>query len=234
MATVKDLILRPALRLARITLRSGRTPAARQLTEALGSLNGMLGRWSADRLTAYQIVEKTVALQAAKAAYTVGPGGDFDFARPQRIERANILTAADSRLQLEVLTVDEWADYQSLSAAGQPSACYLDGAAPLSTLRFRDVPDGVYTVELYLWLPFDRFASYDVDVELPPEYEEAIVYQLALRLAMLDGKPINPDVRETARTALAELEALHAPVTTMSCDPAIVTAGQVYTRRGRF
>src|SRR4051812_30702065 len=137
MATVKDLILRPALRLARITLRSGRTPAARQLAEALGALNGMLGRWSADRLTAYQIaLRDDFVLQAGKKAYTIGPGGDFDVARPQRIERANLVVSADLRQQLEVIDYDNWADYASQDSPGEPGALYLDRAAPLSTVRF--------------------------------------------------------------------------------------------------
>jgi hypothetical protein len=232
--TGQDLI-KQSLRLARITLRAGRVPATRQLTEGLGSLNSMLGRWSIDRLNVYQIVFlNSFALVAGTKAYTIGSGGTFDTPRPTRIERANILVGTDDRVALDPVDVDVWSGYSMQDDRGQPESLYLDraNAAGLSTIYFHKTPDQAYPLELYVWQPFARLAAVTTTVVFPPEFEEAIVYQLALRLAALDGKECTPFVRETAERALGEIQAFNAPAAVMSCDPAIVQGGRLNPQGG--
>lgn len=219
---VNDL-LKQSLRLARITLRQGRVASTNQLAEALTSANGMLGRWSANRLTAFQVVMETFSLVAGTKGYTIGPSGTWNTAtRPQRIERANLLVSTDNRQPIEVIDVDHWADICAQSPTGQPDVLYNDRAAPASTLLFNYTPDQAYSVELYQWKAFARFAAGTDTVTFPPEYEEAIVYNLALRLASLAGTQVSQDTRDTAHSALADLESLNAPSPVMRCDDAVL------------
>jgi hypothetical protein len=173
-------------------------------------------------------------LSAGVKSYTVGAGGAINTLRPQRIERANLLISSDDREPLEVLDYEQWADVDHQDEQGVPSAVYLDRGATAgrSTLFVHKAPDKTYTIELYVWQPFARFASKDDNVELPPEYEEAIVYNLAVRLAAIAGttRLMDPEVREIARTSLADIQSLNAPCPTMACDAAIVQAGRLFVR----
>jgi hypothetical protein len=220
-------LFKQSMRLARITLKAGRVPSTDQLAEALTAANSMLGRWSANRLTAFQIVEETFTLVAGTKSYTIGPTGTFDTTRPQRIERANLITSTDARQHIEVVDVDRWAKVYTQNTQGQPDILYNDRGSPLSTLYFNYSPDANYQVELYQWKAFARFAAGGTDtITFPPEYEEAIVYNLARRLAAIAGKQLDPEVRDiAASSSLAEIEALNAPAPLMETD---------YGRGGRF
>jgi hypothetical protein len=188
----------------------------------------MLGRWSADRLTVYRLELVEHTLDVGVNEYAIGPSAAIDTPRPQQIGAADILVAADQRTPLEVIhDAAEWAKVPSHDTPGCPQAVYFDRGG---TLYFDRKPDQAYALELYVWQPFSRFATVDDPVAFPPEYEEAIVYQLAVRLAAIAGKEVHPDVRETARTALMDMQSLNAPTPTMSCDPSIVQAGQAYVR----
>jgi hypothetical protein len=218
-------LFKQSLRLARVTLRAGRIPSTDQYAEALTAANSMLGRWSADRLKAFSIVLEPFTLIAGTKSYTIGPAGTFNTSRPQRIERANLLTSSDTRQALEVVNVDDWADVVSQDTQGPPSILYNDRASPLSTLRFNYTPAQNYPIELYSWKPFDRFVDGAAVITFPPEYEEAIVYNLAMRLAALDGKlgQVDQEVREIARTSLRDIESLNAPAPVMACDEAVLS-----------
>lgn len=220
---VANDLFKQSLRLARVTLKAGRVPSTDQYAEALTAANSMLGRWSANRLTAFQVVFETVTLTAGDKSYTMGPSGDFNTPRPQRIERANLLVSSDNRQPIEVVDVDGWSNVVSQDTQGQPDILYNDRGSPQSTLRFNYTPDQNYQVELYSWKAFTRFSAGTDTITFPPEYEEAIVYNLAVRLAALNGTTqlMDPEVREIARTSLMDIESLNAPSPVMSCDEAV-------------
>src|SRR3954447_13851557 len=169
MQIVPNDLFKQALRLARITLKAGRGPGTDQKAEALTAANSMLGRWSANRLTAFQIVEETFTLVAGTKSYTIGPSGAFDTTRPQRIERANLITSTDARQHIEVVDVDRWAKVYTQNTQGQPDILYNDRGSPLSTLYFNNSPDANYQVELYQWKAFARFAAGTDTITFPPE-----------------------------------------------------------------
>src|SRR5205085_2790999 len=101
----------------------------------------------------------------------------------------------------------------TLKAGRVPSTDQLAEAltAAHSMLYFNYTPDAKYQVELYQWKAFARFAAGTDTITFPPEYEEAIVYNLARRLAAIAGKQFDPDVRDIAAQSLADIETLNAP-----------------------
>lgn len=197
-------------------LSPGRVANASELATALEVCNGMLDVWRNDEFLVYTRRRDIKTLTAAKASYTVGPSGEIDIPRPLRVDYANLLSDGDER-ELDVLTLEEWRLRRT--STGTPDAVFLDGAYPLPMLYVDPAPDlANYTLELYTWSPLPAIANLDATIDLPPGYNDLIAYQLALRLAPEWAHTPRPDVIETARATLAEVQATNAPVYTMTCD----------------
>jgi len=87
----KDLIYH-ALRLAGVTQVPDRTPSAPQYSDGLRGFQRMLQSWN--RRVRDQIASlrsDLYPLSAQVESYTLGPGGDWDAPRPQKISMANFL-----------------------------------------------------------------------------------------------------------------------------------------------
>ena len=86
--TVLDLITL-ALKKARV-LGKGDILDDDDAQDALDTVNMMLDSWSLDRLFVY-VDELQTFQTTGNATYTIGPGGDFDTARPNKLVSAYAL-----------------------------------------------------------------------------------------------------------------------------------------------
>lgn len=225
---ISDLLYH-ALRLARVTLGPDRTPSTAQYNDALRAANRMLARWNADSLTVPCGQIESFQLVADQKVHTMGPGGDFDTGRPQRIERANLILPDGSRKPLEVVEADSWADIRLPDQTSEPRKLFNDRAPGLVNLYIWPQDTGADQIELFSWKLIERFVSKDDLVTLAEGYEEALVYNLAVRLATMFHTGVDEDVREIARTSLSDIQSLNAPAPIMQCDPSIVVAGQIWS-----
>jgi hypothetical protein len=82
---------------------------------------------------------------------------------------------------------------------------------PYGELRFFPVPTQDLTLVLTQWAQFERFESLGSDIDLPPGYELAIVYNLALELAPIYGKAQNRGsfIFDRAESLLADLQRIN-------------------------
>ncbi len=212
-------ILYPALRKAGITLGPQRTPSLAQYQDALEELNRLSGSLNCDRLFIYSRVTYVAPLTGAKT-YTIGPSvdpsvvPDIDAPRPQAIEAANIISSSDPPLRypLTIVTDLQWAEIRTQDMPNAiPQVLYNDRAYPASTLYLWGQPMAGYLLELFCWQQVPQFVSPDDVVMLPPGYEDALVLNLALRLAPHFQRVTDPNLREDARMALLRLMSLNAP-----------------------
>jgi hypothetical protein len=210
-----------ALRKAAVTLGPGRTPSPAQQQDAIDELRRLTGSLNCDRLNIYSNQRWEFPLTGGRKTYTIGqdPSGqaiaDLDAPRPQFIERANIIYSSggpDVRSPLALMTVLQWSDIKVQDVpATIPEALYNDRAYPLSTLYLYCQPMDGCRLELFYWLLVPTFTS-DADmVLLPPGYEDALVLNLACRLAPHFQRNVDPDVRQQARESLMRLESINAP-----------------------
>jgi len=213
-------ILYPALRKAGITLGPQRTPSAAQYQDAIEELNRLLGSLNCDRLFIYTQTNGIFPLTGA-SRYTIGASADpnivpdFDAPRPQFIEAASIVTSIAEpllRYPLEIISDLQWAKIGLLSISGTiPEFLYNDRAYPLSNLYLWGQPMAGHWLELFYWQLVPQFLTPDDQVLLPPGYEDALVLNLAVRMAPHFQRQVPPDVREDARIALMRLESINAP-----------------------
>jgi hypothetical protein len=67
-------------------------------------------------------------------------------------------------------------------------------------------PSGGATLYLDSLKPLDNPSSLSSDIQLPPEYQEAIVYNLAIRMAPEFGKSVSAEVSVLASAGMTALQ----------------------------
>ena len=218
MTTASNLIY-AALRKAGVTLGPQRTPSPAQYQDGLAELNRLVGSLNCDRLNIFTNQRQEFPLVAGKKTYTIGQdptGGtiaDFNAPRPEAIEAANIeYSSPVPRRSLALLTELQWSKI-TMQDIGQtiPEALYNDRAYPLSTLYLYGQPQAGNVLELYYWLLIPAFQLITDTVLLPPGYEDALVLNLAVRLAPQFQRDVPPAVARDAQLALMRIESINVP-----------------------
>ena len=210
-------ILYPALRKAGVTLGPGRTPSPAQFQDAIDELNRLAGSLNCDRLFIYSIDRAQYPLDPPKITYTIGQPADpftqvdFITPRPQLIEHANLISGQIS-YPLTIATAAQWADirYQTLPDS-IPAVLYNDRASPVSTLYLWGQPSSGQLLEIYAWRQVPSFVGLTDAALVPMQYIDALVLNLAVRLAPHFQRQVDADVRQQARESLMRLESINAP-----------------------
>lgn len=233
MATALDMIKR-SMRLARI-LRKGEEPDADEAEDGRNALNTMLDSWRLERLMVYQIVQGSYSWLAGVSSKTIGSGGDISASRPVRIESAFLTDTNSNWHEIEVLTMRE--QYDSIiiktTTSTWPAYLYMDPAYPLATIYVYPVPSAAITLKLNTWQTLQSFSALTTDLALPPGYQRAIEFNLALEFGAEFKKDVPPFVASTAVLAKAAVKNLNLPSMVAQVDLGVAALGQL-GRAGRW
>jgi len=185
--TVLDLV-KASLRKIRV-LGAGETPSGSEGSEALDTLNALLQSWSNEGLAVYRQTLSTHATVAGTASYTIGTGATWDTTRPLRIDQAFLRTTSDNiDDQLTLLSATEYYAVRDKATASEPTHLYYLPSMTTGTVYLWPVPDAVYTVGIVQNTQIAAYLTLAADVGLPPGYEQALIYNLAVELAPEYGK----------------------------------------------
>lgn len=222
MTTAADLIME-ALKIAGVTGVS-QPGAAEDVSGALAHLNQMIGQWNRKRWLVYHLIDAAVTSTGAQS-YSVGAGGDFNVPRPDRLEAAyfrQLIPGSPNLVDypLEVLSARE--DYSRIrlkSLTSWPQAIFYDAAYPLGRIYPHPVPQaGLFEIHLVLKDTLASFATPATSLNLPPEYEAALLWNLAVRLRSAYQAPPDPvaiglakDALNVIRNADAQIPRLRTP-----------------------
>lgn len=201
MATATEIIRR-SLRLIG-AIAGGETPSSTEQADALEALNAMLDSWRTESLAVYAFRDETLTLDGS-ASYTIGTGGNLNTTRPVKIESAHE-RVGDTDYPVKLASAAAWYGLAAKSTTSDVAEwLYYEPAYPLGTLYlYPKATTGV--LHLVTWVPFTAFAASD-SVALPPGYQDAITYHLALRLAPEYGRPVTPELAAMARAAKDNLQ----------------------------
>lgn len=214
-------------------LGPGRGASLSESNVALEALNSMIGTWATQRLTVPVIGMDEYTLTPSTADYTIGSGGDFDAARPVKIERANLVWLTDPSAPLHqpisVITVDDWAEIRlpALESTA-PTKLYYRASYPLGLIKLWPVPTDANRLELFTQQPLTRIATTSATLEFvpdPPGYEEAVKFNLAVRLKLLFPKAMLASpaqlalVHQLARESLGNLKRMNNVTPVLRCEP---------------
>jgi|TARA_B100000949_G_C14289143_1_gene456181 hypothetical protein len=238
--TANELITRSLKTIG--VLASGETADSGSVSDALVVLNNMVDSWATNRLTIYAVIRNVLDLSASTQEYTIGTGGTFAIVRPVWIARGSLIldrnASAAEKIELPVsgpVTVQEW---QRVAIKGTtstyPTLFYYDKAwtAGLAKVSVWPIPDNS-NVQLVLYVPtaLTQFADLTTAYTFPPGYEEALRYQLALRLAQEFGAVVSGGLLELARESFADIKRVNLSKATLGIDPALTAQGGRYNWR---
>ena len=214
--TIGDLVTL-ALKLSG-AVAQGETPSGQDVTDALSLCNQMLASWNAKRWDVYGLLDTGIACTGAKS-YTVGTNGDFDIPRPDRLESAyfvqtnvstsypvsyplTLITAYEDYARIAVKDLNSWAQY-----------VFYDAAYPVGNVYFWPIPEaGLFNLHILTKQALPQFTGLTQIVQIPPDYQEPILYNLAARLAPLYGMKPDPTISAIAQASLSTLANSNAQV----------------------
>lgn len=220
MTTVRELI-EGSLRLIQ-ELGAGETATADDCADALTALTGLIDSWSIQGGNIYTETIESFSLTANDAEYTIGSGGDFNTTRPVKIRAVtHKLSGATDTTDLEILSMEEYAYQPDKTTQGEPLRVYYNADYPLGKLIFHPVPASAASITIYSEKPLSTYTSINDNLALPPGYERALRFNLAVELAPEYGKQASQTVVAMAvesRNAV-ENKNLQNDKNTMQADP---------------
>jgi hypothetical protein len=195
----------------------GQTPSAESTNAAFSRLNMMVSQWNAKRWLIYQLVTTDV-LSTGAQSYTIGPGGDFDTPRPDKLESAymRLVTSGANPTDYPLDIISAREDYNRIalkSLVSFPDSVYYEPEYPLGRLYFVAIPQAS-SFRLFVTnkLVVPRFTSLTQTIALPEVYEAALHYNLVVRLGASYRKPVNEVAVALAKDALNTIRMSNAGV----------------------
>lgn len=208
MSTALDLITL-AQKTAGI-LAEGQDASAESFNDSLKILNAMLASWSQSRWLIYHLIDvKTQSTGAT--SYTIGPAGDFNAPRPDNIESAYVRQLVQGTIPnsgpidfplVAINTYEEYGDLTLKSLTSFPAAYFYDPTLTLGTLYVWPIPSDQFEIHMIIKDVLPQFAKLTDVINLPPEYYNALMWNLAARIQLMWQLPVNPGIVKLAESAL--------------------------------
>lgn len=188
-----------------------------QQTDTLRRLNLLVGQWANQTLTIPAVQRTVFTLLSGKGSstnpYTIGSGGDLNVARPtfqdSIIQVGLLLNASNPPVEIPrgIYTHNMWEQERIKDLTSVLfTALYYNPtfAGDLGQIFLWPVPtDLTNNLVLYIEQPLGTFADATTSYSIPPGFDDALHFNLALKLAIPYGRPISPDLRAEAMRTLA-------------------------------
>jgi hypothetical protein len=216
----------------------GESLSAADSASALFTLTALMDGWGAENFTIYNEVIQQFSTTASKQSYTIGPDNTNDWITatlPPSFDRVGNLPVTNGQpmpleLPVQIYTLDMWA---SIALKGLQSsiiqAMYPNYGFPSHTLNFWPIPNVVIPVSLYYPQKVAKLTALANAVAMPPGYQEALTYELAIKCAAKFGATIPQFLPDAWAEAKAKIKSMNTSVVDAICDPALVRRG---TRTG--
>ncbi len=205
-----------ALKMAGV-LGVGQTAQAEDTNDAFTLLNAMLAQWQRKRWLVYALVD-TAFVSTGAESYTVGLGENFNVARPDKIESVFVRYTPNGSspvdYPLEIIEAREDYNRIPIKTLGTfPQIAFYDAQYPIGNLFLWPLPEAtLFEIHITTKTVLSQFTNTTTSMALPPEYQEAIIYNLAGRLRPMYGLPPYPSIAGIANAALATIRVANAQV----------------------
>jgi hypothetical protein len=208
-------------------LEPGEQANAGQIMLGLRRVQTMIDTWAADRLTLSLQLQTSFVWPASTSSVLIGPGQIVNIDRPLWINNiAFVIPGSSPAIEVPIGMMDEDA-YSALSIKGLPSALptqsfYQTNLTDTNGTLFLWPQPQSLTIVLYTPQAVGVPASLDSVLHGPPGYQDAFLYQLALRLCGPFGVQIPPLLPRMASAAFENMKKPNIDPGAMSIDPALV------------
>ena len=206
--------------------------------EGLRLLNQMMGALQLQTLTkpvqARLVFPLTTNTGGPDTPYTIGPGGNFDTVRPtaQDLVGVGLLLAGSTppiEIPRDLLTDDRYEAIRIKDLSSELfTALYYNAtyAGGLGRINLWPVPNtGLHSLILYLMQSLASFPAMAASIDTPPGLDEALEYNLALRLSAPSQRQPPPDVIVMARETMANFKRANIVMSELTSDATFATRG---------
>lgn len=194
-------------------LASNETPPVSELEDCLEALQLMLRSWAARRLLVFASTKESFNLVSGQASYTWGTGGTITTTRPHQILGAFVRDSQNIDHLVDIISEGQYRGYSNKTATARPEVLFFHPLYPLAYIYLKPTPQDIETMWVDSMKPFTETSSFDDIASIlsfPPNYEEPIIYNLAVRIAPEFGKTISAEVAAIATSGLDGLIMLNS------------------------
>lgn len=237
MATARDII-RLAFKDAQI-LGQGQSLLSEDAADGFTTLNQMIAQWRRKRWMVYRLEELSVVSTGAQF-YTIGPATAVPTPDiicdplPERLEYAfnrQLVNSTPNQADYTLRILESREDYSSIVMKGMgnfPYCIWYDYRFPVGRIYPYPVPQSaLYEVFVLVKQPLAAFANPSDTVNLPPEYEMALRYQLAVLLCPSYGRDAPSGLIRNAKNAMLTIRGANAQIKRLTM-PAELLRPSVY------
>lgn len=185
----RDSIISAALRKIG-ALAAGQTASTEDLSNGQQALNALVSEFQTFGMPLWKRTQYNLTLTASTASYTIGIGQTVNTAFPLRVLSAVIRESGGSAQ--EVLQLDREAfNLLNTTSTGKPVQFTYQSLVNSGVLKLWPIPDSAYVLEITYTKPVDGYTSASETPDFPQEWQNALIYGLAVLLAPEYGVPIN-------------------------------------------
>jgi len=209
---IVSTLIKSAMRKAGV-LSSGESPETTREAEALESLQIMLRSWASKRILVFASIKESFSLIATQSLYTWGIGGNITTTRPHQILGVFVRDSGGTDYSVEIISEGKYRDISSKTTAGRPEYLFYHPLYPLGAIYLYPTPQDAETMHLESLKPFTETSSFSAvsdTLAFPPNYEEVLVYNLAVRIAPEYGVRMSAEAIAIAGNSYDALVILNA------------------------
>lgn len=230
-------LVKAAMRLIQVSSVDTDLTAA-ELQDGIQSLNRMLDQWAVEELMLYQVKREAFELIQNQNPYTIGLGAIWNTVRPIKIVDA-YLTLNNGNIPVDYpMQVLNYDDYNAIRlktlSTNFPGYIYYQPSFPIGEVYIYPLfapndpsTQGPALVTLTSWTPLPLITDPTAYIELPPGYWEAIVFNLAIRIAEEYQFDIRPTTVALAQNALRIIKRMNQRTVTLQTDTALMNTSQM-------
>ncbi|MCK9519603.1 MAG: hypothetical protein M0R74_11350 [Dehalococcoidia bacterium] len=214
----------------------GMPVAAEEANVAFSFLNMILSNWNTQGLICYYLITETFSITTGTSTYLIGSGQAFDSDRPVKLTAVQIRDS--SRNDHPCLIIENqqyWAGiYDKFEYGDMPEYVLYTPKYPYGEFIFYPVPNQNLTVVVTQQKQLAVFAEMTEVVSLPPGYEIALVYNLAVKIAPQYGVSLNTGdaIYDEAIRLLSDLKRVNMRPTYLQQDQVIMSGGHYNINKG--
>lgn len=221
MTTARDLIKASLKKIG--VLGIGETPEAEMENDAFNELNRMLDIWSTKSLLVFGITIEEFLTVASTQSYTLGDGGDWDTDVPINVDSAYFRYDDSTDRPIRIIDNKRWGELNPKDLESTIiSHMYIDDNYPLRTVYLFPIPSEAKTILLHNYRQISSIATLTTTLQFKKGYEDAILYNLAIRLCPDYGKTASPEIVQIASDSLASIKRANIRPVTVGVDSALL------------
>jgi hypothetical protein len=185
----RDSLIAAALRKLGV-LAQGDSPTTEDLTNGMQALNTLVSEYQTLGMPLWKRTQYSLALVASTITYTIGIGQTTNTVFPLKILEAVIRDSSGSAQIVNQISRDQF-NLLSTASTGKPVQFTYQPYTNYGVLKVWPSPNTAYTMEVTYQAPVEGFTSAAETPDFPQEWQNALIYGLALLLAPEYGVPLN-------------------------------------------